>query len=101
MGYPLPFRCGKVLQLPDEALLMRSEVGNSLPNLLALGRYPNYERHSVRFDDGARHRWLDPTALRKRRRFFDERIKFSFPISHGESPFPVDPIEPSPGLPSC
>jgi hypothetical protein len=51
MGYSLPFRRGKVFQLPDEALLMRSEVGNSLPNLLALGRYPIYERHSVRFGD--------------------------------------------------
>ncbi len=67
-------------------LLMRLEVGDALPDLLALGFYPFHGRYPVRFDDGARHRWLDPKALRKRHRFFDELIKVSFLISHGKTP---------------
>src|SRR5436190_17379384 len=79
-------------------LLMRLEVGDALPDLLALGFYPFHGRYPVRFDDGARHKWLDPKALRKRHRFFDELVKVSFPISHG-SPLSADPIGPSPVLP--
>jgi hypothetical protein len=41
---------------------------------------------------------LDPNALHKRIRLFDERIKFSFPIGHGKSPPRADPIRPSPAL---
>jgi len=54
---------------------MRLEAGDALPDLLALGFYPFHGRYPVRFDDGARHRWLDPKALRKRHRLFDELIR--------------------------
>jgi hypothetical protein len=84
--YPLPFGRSVILPLPDEALLMRLEVGDALPNLLALGLYPFHKGYPIPFVDGERHRWLDSKALRKRHRFFDERIKFSFPIGHGKSP---------------
>src|ERR1700704_3452265 len=80
---------------------MRFKVGDALPDLLVLGLYPFHGRYPARFNDGARHRWLDPKALRKRHRFFDERIKFSFPICHLASPPSADPIGPSPVLASC
>src|ERR1700681_1290939 len=86
--YPPPFRRGILLQLSVEPLLMRPEIGDTLPDLLAIAR----------FDDGARHWGLASKALRKRHRLFDERIKFSFPIGHGNSPS-ANPSGPSPAPP--
>ena len=80
--HPLPFGRDEVLALPHEALLMGLEVGDALPDLLALGRHPIHGRHPVRFDDGARHRWCDMNAFRKRHRFVDQRIEIISPIFH-------------------
>jgi hypothetical protein len=55
--HPLPFGRDEILALPYEALLMGLEVGDALPDLLALGRHP------VRFDDGARRRRSDVSAF--------------------------------------
>jgi hypothetical protein len=65
---------------------MRPEVGDALHDLIALGYPPIHERHPVRFDEGARYRWFDANAFRKRHRFFDERIKVGFPIDHCDFP---------------
>src|SRR5215211_835886 len=77
---PLPFGRGIVLPLLDQALLMDLEVAYTLPDLLALRVYPLHGRHPVRFNNGTRHGWK---AFCKRHRFFDERIKVSFPTGHG------------------
>jgi hypothetical protein len=90
--YPIPNGSGVILSLPHEALLMRLKVGDALHNLIALGYPPIHERHPVRFDDGARHRWFDANAFRKRHRFFDERIKIGFPIDHCDFPQRPKPI---------
>jgi hypothetical protein len=76
---------------------MRPEVGDALPDLFALGLHPIHGRQPVRFDNGARHEWFDTNALRKRHRFFDERIKISFPIDHCDFPR-RQPIGTSPAL---
>jgi hypothetical protein len=46
--HPLPFGRGVVLPLPHEALLMRLEVGDALPDQLALGLYPRFGATMVR-----------------------------------------------------
>src|SRR5450759_1773805 len=72
--HPLEFGRGVVLPLPYEAQLMRLEVGDAMPDLLALGLHPIHRWHPVRFDDGARYHWFDTNALRKCHRLFDECI---------------------------
>src|SRR5450759_1997277 len=81
--HPLEFGRGVVLPLPYETLLMRLEVGDAMPDLLALGIHPIHRWHPVRLDEGARYGWFDTNALRKRHRLFDERIEIGFPNDHG------------------
>ncbi len=84
--HPLKFGRGVVFPLRYEALLMRLEVCDAIPDLLALRLPPIHGWHPVRFDDGARHRWFDMNAHRKRHRLFDKPIEIGFPIEHGNLP---------------
>ena len=83
MPHPLEFRRGVILPLPHEALLMRLEVGDAMPDLLALRSCAIHRWRAVRFHDGTRHHRFDANALCERHRLFDQRVEIYFPIEHG------------------
>lgn len=78
-----------VLTPPDKALLVRPKVGNVLLDLLPLGAHPFHGRDLFSFKDITRHTMFNPQAVRERRRFFDQRIKFGFPIGLSTTLLPI------------
>src|ERR1035437_1791445 len=88
--HPFEYGRGVVLPLSYETLLMCLEVGDAMPDLLALGLHPIHRYHPARFDDGARYQWFDTNALCKRHRLFDERI-YRDRLSNYHCNFPPTP----------
>jgi len=74
------------LPLLGNTLLVRLELGYVPLDLVPLGPDPFDGRNAIGFDDSARGWLLGMNRPRERHRLFDERIKISFPVWHGDSP---------------